>query len=183
MAAVTYHMLCDTVSHEIKSFSEENVWPSPPAGTEVRSASFSSNAGDSPDVLKANPYVGGTFQEPSTYSDPAKPCFKIEWSGTGAVDGDDSVWEASVGSGTITITIKKWDQLSNQLISDSGDDFGVCVVGGLEPSKGRLSLASGQDSFTFDLTSAPRGVFDVMIIPINNTLPPKTDNSIRVRLI
>jgi hypothetical protein len=184
MAAIMYYMLCETATHEIKSFSTEDIWQGNVADHETRSASFSSNPGDSPDILKDNPCIGGSFQEPSSYSPPIIPGIKIEWSGTGAEDGNDGAWEASVGSGSITMDIKKWDLIEDVAISEAGDSFGICLTGALIPSEGRVTLdLNGEATVTFDLVGAPKGVFMVETPGINNALSNHPDNKYMIRLI
>jgi len=178
MAATTYYMLCRVADDQIlearlvDDFGVENYT----SVMVVRSATFSEDAGDDPDVLEAEPLAGGTFVAPSTYSapesPPADPYLKVDdWSESahGSSDPDDGVWEMTAGSGNnCTLRVKKWDLNTDTAISEAGDKFEVCVLGGAKCPAAVLTLDSnGEATITFTPSSDEIGAVSIIFNGIN----------------
>lgn len=154
MALTTYYMLCrpsDNVILESRltdDFGVENYADI----MVVRSATFSVDAGDSPDVLASDPLPGGTFVSPGTYNPPAAPVadpyLKVsDWSGNGGVDPDDGVWEMeSDGTNSCTLTVKKWDRTTDTALNEVGDKFSLNLIGSPDCPCGRITLDSNGEA-------------------------------------
>jgi hypothetical protein len=178
MALTIYYMLCrvsDDVILEYRltdDFGVENY----PNEMVVRSATFSTVVEDSPDVLLANPDNGGTFVEPATYTAPptaaVDPYLKVQdWSGDGAPDSEDGVWELTDPDGiqNFTLTVKKWDRTTDTAIQESGDRFELSVFGAACPC-GRLELdVNGEANIIFTPASGYFGGATVNLSPINTS--------------
>lgn len=185
MAATTYYMLCRVADDQILEARQTNDF-----GVEkyanimvVRSATFSTNPGDSPDVLEAEPLPGGTFVSPNTYNGPqalpVEPYLKADdWSGSahGSADPDDGVWEMASGSGNnCTLRVKKWDLNSDTAINEAGDKFEVCVLGGAKCPAATITLDSnGEATITFTPGSDEIGAVSIIFngINVNYFSPP-----------
>lgn len=177
MALTTYYMLClvnGDVIREARTADTFGVGPQYASVMEVRSATFSTDAGDSPDVLLAAPIPGYTFVAPGTHTAPpaapADPYLKGEdWSGNGAADPDDGVWEmTSDGVNACTLTLKKWDMTTDTAITGAGDKFGVCILGSATCSTARITLdANGEATITITPGSTIKGEQDIICKPIN----------------
>ena len=184
MTAVTYYMACSTSTNVIKEVRTSTF--SVPSGYEIRSATFSSDAGDSPDVITSfrRPLPGGTFISPSTYFALGEIGLKVEYSGFGNIDPVDGVYELTAdGSNSVTITFKKWNNLTNSAIQNAGDSFGICISGAVaqaDTPTGKITLdPNGEASLTFTPGPGIKGELDVILRPIGILYK----NQARVRLI
>jgi len=174
MAATTYFMLCST-GNVITAISLADDFDSALVGGIVRSASFSSSEGDSPDVLREKPVTGDLFvEDPLAYTPQnigsIKPCVKLEWSGHGAADPDDSVYEMEAnGVNQCTLTVRKWSMGDDVAIQEAGDKFGVCVIGHTNCPDSRFSLdANGEHTILFTPQDGDLGEIEVVIVPISS---------------
>ncbi len=178
MALTTYYMLCRPSDDRIFEYRLTNNFgvEDYPNQMVVRFATFSTDPGDSPDVLLANPEGNGTFVAPSTYTAPsalpANPYLKaVDWSGDGAADSDDGVWEmTSDGVNACTITVKKWDRTADAAIQEIGDKFGICIIGSVICLTARITLdANGEATITLTPTAVQKGEQEVVLKAINKT--------------
>jgi hypothetical protein len=176
MAAVTYYMLCETSNglvHDVRSSSFD---VTALIGFEIRSASFSANAGDSPDVVASKPERGGTFTEdPISYSPPPSMFYlDLAWEGDGAVvDGMREMTANGTNSETLRLSKREVGTDSLQSAAEDNDEYRVCIrtsVG--KPSAGRVQLVNGEQTISFTPASGDKGICEVEIIPIGSAPIP-----------
>lgn len=164
MAAVTYYMLCVTVDDVIVAFDTVDNY-----GTienlEVRSASFSTNPADSPDVLAAAPEKRGTFVAPSTYTAPGPERVRLhaEWSGDGTQVGN--IYEMIAdGVNAAVLTVRKWNEDDDVAMTDAGDNDDIWVVcSNIGLDEGKKSLVNGVITFTFTPPASSLGLTSVCV--------------------
>lgn len=186
MAVVVYYMLCRDTDGLILDVAQADTFSSQISGATSKSAMFSADPGDDPDVLMVKPYHGDLFTEdPITYTPQVggciKPFLKVrDWSGPdGAADPDDGVWELSDPDGvkSFTLTVKKWEEVSDTAIEEAGDIFEVSVLGGKCPC-GRVTLdANGEATITFVPLSGEYGGATVILRPINSSAQYRVEAS------
>lgn len=187
MAAVTYFMLCNE-GNIIVAVQDNAGFDTSLVGGHVRSASFSVNEADNPDVLKSQPLVGDVFtDDPVNYipqlKGSKKPFLKLSWSGSGVVDPDDQVYElVANGSNQCVLTIQKWNSEGDEAIGESGDKFSVCVIGHTLCPEARFELdGNGEHQITFTPKSDDKGEIEVVIIPVSSDCCSRA--GIRLRLV
>jgi len=179
MAAVTYYMHIRASDDLIGEVSLTDDWPNPDVTMVVRSASFSSDSGDSPDVETplGRPLALGTY-DGVTYTPPAdvtKPYIKLTWSGTGELNG--SIYELDEGE-TATLTLQKWDENADQAISSGGEEYWICPNGANSGADvGKVTLnGSGQAVVNFTANANEKGLVDILIVPVNPSSPPAKES-------
>ena len=178
MAASTYFMFVRVSDNLILDARTEDSFDAGAlSGYAVRSASFSADGGDSPDVNVAAPLPGGTFEEPSTYgappAAPVVPYIKLEWSGAGSPVMDACEVIAD-GVNTATLTAKKWDRTANEAIASGGESYWVRVDGAaFKPSVGKITLdVNGEGSVDFTPLTLEKGVGLISLDPATENNPP-----------
>lgn len=114
--------------------------------------------------------AGGSKDTFSYTPPPTTPYLSSEgWSGDGVIDADDSVYEmVANGTNSCTLALKKRDKSDDSAILESGDKFGVCVIGAGNCDNGRFTLdGNGEATITFTPTSEQKGESEINITGIN----------------
>lgn len=124
MAATLYYMLVRKSDDKILAVAPADIYSlSLISENEVNSATFSANAGDSPDVVTAagQPVDGGTYvDETQTYTAPVKACLKAEWDGGDGSVNADGIYELTAnGTNEAILKLTKWDQVAQAALDGS----------------------------------------------------------------
>tara|TARA_R110000824_G_scaffold350446_1_gene537384 strand:+ start:346 stop:894 length:549 start_codon:yes stop_codon:yes gene_type:complete len=172
MAAVTYFMLCGALDNLVHDVRTSNSFSSGLLGSDVRSASFSSNPADAPDVPVDKPEPGGHFVSPTTYTPPAETySLKASWEGNiSVIDGMTEM--TSNGANKATLRLTKVS--SSGIPTESGtEQFRVCIQTSVgKPSVGKFNLVDGGATVDFIPASDEKGIALVALILVNHAVKP-----------
>lgn len=171
MALTTYYMLCDAEDTicGFKNLSFGDV-----QGFTERSATFSLDSGDSPDVLLNSPSLKDSFTAGGTYTqhDASRPCLKLTWSGDGSLVGDIYEMVAN-GSNSASLSIQLWDEATDSAINTGSQLYWVQVNGtSVRPGDGRVALdGAGAGSVVFIPSVIDLGLSYITLTPVDPTSP------------
>lgn len=176
MAAVLYYMHISANDDRVGEYSQTNDWPNPATGMVVRSATFSSNPGDSPDVVtpRGEPDVNSFYTAGGLYTPaPDSQFYKIraEWSGGGGVDQGFYYEMVADGINVATLTLTKLDYDGTPLGSGT-EAFILWFTGGpLGLDGAKKSMVGGVVTFNFTPPLGTKGMVTIQAINDGHNIP------------
>lgn len=117
--------------------------------------------------------LSGGSPDTFTYTNPSLPCLTCEWSGDGAADPDDGVYEmTSNGVNTATLTIKKCNSFDDTPLPGDSNDVTISALGQVSLPFGRVTLdKNGEAEIPLTPTSGEKGQSYLRVLPINASYP------------
>lgn len=175
MTAVLYYMHISEHDSLVGEYATSDLWPNPATGMVVRSATFSSEAGDSPQVLtpRGKPDVNSTFTSEGVYTPANAEQFyriKPEWSG--GTDRGGYYEFSPDGSAQLTLTLTKIDSETEAPVGSGTESFQLCPGGiPVNANAGMISLVGGVGSFVLTPPATSKGRSAIAVMNDGHQVP------------